>query len=67
MKIIGYFNERSRRLNIFDIKLLQVSAMAVALIVVKLVPGIMDIGITWFVAILIVCSLRPLYVFFIRA
>ncbi len=66
MAFIRYFNERVKRLNIFDIKLIQGIGIAVALILVKLIPDIMSIGIGWFIALLIVCAVRPLYVFFLK-
>ncbi len=66
MTFIRYFNERVKRLNIFDIKLIQGIGIAVALILVKLIPGIMSISIGWFIALLIVCAIRPLYVFFLK-
>jgi hypothetical protein len=66
MAIIQFFNNRVKRLTIFDLKLVQACAMLVALIVVKLIPDIMTISIWWFVVLLVLCALRPIYVFFIR-
>lgn len=66
MKIIQNMNERVRKLNIFDIKLVQVCAMFVALIIVKLIPQIMTINTWWFVVLLVLCAIRPLYVFCIK-
>ena len=66
MKIIQDMNERVRKLNIFDIKLVQGCAMFVVLIIVKLIPQIMTINIWWFVVLLVICAIRPLYVFYIK-
>ncbi|TET61314.1 MAG: hypothetical protein E3J47_05360 [Candidatus Stahlbacteria bacterium] len=66
MKIIQDMNERVRKLNIFDIKLVQGCAMFVVLIIVKLIPQIMTINIWWFVVLLVICAIRPLYVFCIK-
>ena len=66
MKIIQNMNERVRKLNIFDIKLVQGCAMFVVLIIVKLIPQIMTINIWWFVVLLVICAIRPLYVFCIK-
>ena len=66
MAIIQFFNDRVKRLTIFDLKLVQACAMLVALILVKLIPDIMTISIWWFVVLLVLCALRPVYVFFLR-
>lgn len=66
MKIIQDMNERVRKLNIFDIKLVQGCTMFVVLIIVKLIPQIMTINIWWFVVLLVICAIRPLYVFCIK-
>ena len=66
MRIIRYFNDRVKRLTIFDVKLAQLCAIFVALILVKLIPQIMDIDIRWFVALLVLCAIRPLYAFFLK-
>lgn len=66
MTIFEDMNQRVKRLTIFDIKLVQACAMLVILIIVKLIPQIMMLSIWWFVAILVVCAIRPLYVFYFR-
>lgn len=66
MTVIQYFNERVKGFNIFDIKLVQGIGIFVALILAKLIPGIMDISVWWFVALLVLCTIRPLYVVFIK-
>lgn len=66
MGFIKNMNERVKGFNIVDIKLAQGAAIFVALVIVKLIPRIMNINIWWFVALLIVCAIRPIYVFFIK-
>jgi hypothetical protein len=66
MLFIRYFNDKVRKLNIFDVKLIQGTGIAVALILVKLVPDILSISIWWFVALLIICAIRPSYIFFFK-
>ena len=67
MSAIRFFNERVKRLNIFDIKLIQGCAIFVALIIVKIIPEILNISIGWFITLLILCAIRPVYIFFIRS
>lgn len=66
MGFLKNMNERVKGFNIVDIKLAQGAAMFVALVIVKLIPRIMSINIWWFVALLVVCAIRPMYVFFIK-
>ncbi len=66
MTIFEDMNQRVKRLTIFDIKLVQACAMLVILIIVKLIPQIMMLSIWWFVALLVVCAIRPLYIFYFR-
>jgi hypothetical protein len=66
MGIFEDMNERVKKMNIFDVKLSQACAILVALIVVKIVPQIMSISIAWFVVLLVLCAIRPLYAFYIK-
>lgn len=66
MEILENMNERVKRFSIFDLKLVQSTAIFFALIVVKLIPRIMEINIWWFVALLVICAIKPFYVFFIK-
>jgi len=66
---MGFFekmNERAKKFGLLEIKLAQAAAMFFALIVAKLVPPIMDMNIWWFVVLLVICAIRPCYVFFIK-
>lgn len=64
MPIVQFWNERVRRMNIFDVKLVQLAAICAALVIVKLVPAIMSVSIWWFVALMIISAIRPLMVVF---
>ena len=66
MGILENMNERVKKFGILDVKLAQGIAIFVALIVAKLIPEIMDINIWWFVALLVICAIKPLYVFWIK-
>jgi hypothetical protein len=37
------------------------------LIIVKLIPEILSIDIKWFIALTILCAIRPMYVFFLKS
>lgn len=63
---IDYWNRRVRKLTIVDLKLVQVGSMAGILIIVKWFPQIMNVNIWWFVALFIICMLRPVYSFWIE-
>ncbi|RPI06520.1 MAG: hypothetical protein EHM64_02575 [Ignavibacteriae bacterium] len=65
MKFIENMTNRAKKFSILDVKLAQWAAIFVTLIVVKLIPQILDINIWWFVALLAICAVKPLYVFWI--
>ena len=62
-KWIAYCNRQVRKFTVFDVKLAQWAAIGFALIIVKLFPQIMSLSIWWFVALLVICVVRPAYVF----
>lgn len=66
MGLLEEMTERVRRFDIFDVKLAQGAAMFFVLIIVKLIPDIMDVSIWWFVVLLIICAIKPFYVFWFR-
>jgi len=66
MKLWEEMDRRIKKFGIIDEKLAQAAAIFFALIIVKLVPQIMELNIWWFVGLLIVCAIKPLYVFYLK-
>jgi threonine/homoserine efflux transporter RhtA len=66
MIMLDYMNRRVQKLNIFDVKLAQGAAIFFALIIVKIIPEIMTLSVWWFIALLILFVIRPVYAFFIK-
>ena len=66
MGLISYLNQRVRNLDVFDVKLAQLTAMFLTLFIVKLVPGIMTINIWWFVGLAILSTMKPFYSFWFK-
>ncbi len=66
MDPIQYFNNRIKKITIFDLKLFQWAAIFFALIVVKAFPEIMSLHIGWFIGLSIIFALRPVYALFIK-
>ncbi|MBN2461297.1 MAG: hypothetical protein JXB60_06785 [Candidatus Cloacimonetes bacterium] len=66
MCLIKFFNRRIKLFTIWDIKLSQLSAMILMLIIVKLVPVILQVPYLWLIIGLVLIVLRPLYVMFIK-
>lgn len=67
MRMIQYFNGRVKKLNIFDLKLIQGSAMILALIIAKMAPQILAVNIWWLVGLLVLFLVRPAYAFYFKA
>ena len=59
-----YFDRRARRLGILDTKLVQGAAVFFALTIAKLIPEILEIHVWWFVALTILCVIKPVITFF---
>ena len=64
MEFFGGLNQKVKKFSFFDIKLIQFTTLFAALILVKLVPEILKVNIWWFVVLLVVCLIKPLFVFF---
>ena len=66
MKLLDNMNQRIKKFDLIDEKLAQAAAIFFALIIVKLKPEILNMNIWWFVGLLIICAIKPLYVFYIK-
>jgi len=66
MGSIFNLSQRAKKFSIIDVKLSQGVAMFLALIIAKLVPEILHIDIWWFAAALVICTIKPFHVFWIR-
>lgn len=60
----NYFDVRARRFGILELKLFAGAAMFLALIIAKLVPGILQVNVWWFVGLWIGFAARPMVVFY---
>ena len=61
MSSIDYWNRKVEKFTIFDVKLAQCAAMAFMLVIVKVFPEIMNLSVWWFLALAVICVLRPAY------
>ncbi|MCK4312118.1 MAG: hypothetical protein KAW88_05225 [Candidatus Cloacimonetes bacterium] len=66
MGLIGYFNKRVKLFTIWDIKLCQLTAMMVMIILIKFIPQIISLNIWWYVILLILAAIRPMHVMFFK-
>ena len=64
MKVLDEMDRRIKRFGIIDEKLAQAAAVFLALIIVKFKPEILNLNTWWFVALLAICAIKPLYVFY---
>ena len=63
MGLLEDMNQRVKKFDLVDVKLAQMTAMFIGLIIAKLIPEILNVSIWWFVALLVLCAVRPFYVF----
>ncbi len=66
MGLLEDMDKRVKKFSLIDVKLAQGAAMFGALIIAKLIPDIMDLNIWWFVGLTILCTIKPVYVFWIK-
>lgn len=59
MNLFDAINKRVKKLTIWDIKLLQIAAIFVALIIVKFIPSIIQVSIWWFVILALLTGAKP--------
>lgn len=66
---MGFLEEMDKRVKMFGIiemKLAQGAAMFFALVIAKLILQIMNINIWWFAVLLVLCAIKPFYVFWVK-
>ncbi len=66
MELIKYFNSRIKLFSILDIKLAQLAAMFVMIILIKLIPQIKSLSYRHYIIGAIISGIRPLYVVFFK-
>ena len=66
MGMIKNFNKRIRFFTIWDIKLIQLCAMLVIIILIKLIPDIISLSYWWYIALLVLAAIRPIYLMFFK-
>jgi hypothetical protein len=66
MGLLEELDRRVKKFSFIDVKLAQGAAMFGALIIAKLIPGVRDLSIWWFVVLLIICAIKPACVFLLK-
>jgi len=66
MGLLEDMDKRVKKFGIIDVKLAQGAAMFAALTIAKLIPQIMDLSTWWFVGLLVICAIKPVYVFWLK-
>ncbi len=62
----SFLNSSEKWFSLTDLKLLQASAMCFIFFIVKLIPGLMEINIWWFVGLFFITWIRPAYAFWFK-
>ena len=66
MGFLEEMDKRVKRFGIIEMKLAQGAAMFFALVIAKLILQIMNINIWWFAVLLVLCAIKPFYVFWVK-
>ncbi len=62
MGLFKWANEKVKKLNFVDVKLVAFAGICIGLILAKLIPDVLNINIWWFIIIGALCLLRVYYV-----
>jgi hypothetical protein len=66
MKINDFYEEKIKNLTYWDIGLIKWGSMIFGVIMVKLFPQILKINVWWYVLIMMIFMIKPLYVFWFK-
>jgi hypothetical protein len=64
MSLLKCMNDRAKKLDILDIKLVQGAAICLGLVIVKVFPQILRIDTGWFIALALLLAIKPLISFY---
>lgn len=59
-------NERMKKITALDMSLVKLSVFFFAIIIVKLLPGLLDINYPILIILTLACGIKPLYNFWIK-
>jgi len=62
MNIFKWADEKVKKLNLIDVKMLAIIGVCIGLILAKLIPSILDISVWWFVVIGVLLLVKVYYV-----
>lgn len=66
MGALADWNRRTKKFSMIDVKLAQWASVFLGLIAAKAFPQILNVSIWWFWALLLICGIKPFYVFWIK-
>jgi hypothetical protein len=66
MGLYKFLDDRAKRLGILDVKLIQVATACFVVLVIKFAPRIIVIRKEYFISILIISLIKPLYTFWFK-
>ena len=65
-KLYNYFNERTKKLNLIDLKLIQIGTLLLGIIVAILFPIILKINLYLLNILFVLSFIVPIYKFFLK-
>jgi hypothetical protein len=66
VKLMAYGDRKAKKMGFLELELIQVVTMGFTLIVVKIFPQILALGIWWFIALVVICGAPLSYIFWFK-
>ena len=66
MGLFKWLDERTKKLGIWDIKLMAGGMICIAFIVAKIIPQVLGLDLVWYIVIFVILMVRPYYAFLIK-
>ncbi len=66
MCFFGNFNQRIKKFTFLDLKSIEIATFCFTVLLIKFAPKIIVIRKEWFITIMVLALIRPIYVFFFK-
>jgi hypothetical protein len=64
--MLRHLHQRAKHLDFWDLKMTAAAALCLGVVLTRLVPALVDVNPWWWVTLVVLLSLRPLFHFWVR-